>query len=295
MAYTLQIDSFSEENIKERTKLAASPLAGDDDLLLQSILGFSEGDIIYVGKLGQETCEKAVIASMNGTTTVDLASPLQHAHANHSDVTSVIGDKIRVYRAVNVDGSVPSPEAFTVLATREIDPDQVSTYFKDSAGSSAYWYCTSYYNETSLEETPRTEPHRGQDFGNYASLAAIRKEAGFSNAVNLKDSIIAEQRRQAQSEINSALAQSYTVPFSPVPEIIRTLTIQLAAALLLVDAYGEVPPYSTRLKEAREQLRRYADGEAAILDDDGVSQAPSGVSSYFGGEDDRLFRIGDIY
>lgn len=51
----------------------------------------------------------------------------------------------------------PEAEAFIVLATREIDPDQMSTYYRDSAGSSGYWYRFTYFNETTMAETDLLE------------------------------------------------------------------------------------------------------------------------------------------
>ena len=294
MAYTLNIDSFAEQNIRERTTLSSAVDAGVTSLPVVSTVGYAVGDIIYVGPLSREGCEKAVVAAVPSETILTLSAALKLAHSASDDVTSVLGDKIHIYRAVNVDDSVPSDEAFTVLATREIDPDQTSTYYRDSAGSSGYWYRTSYYNETTLEETPLSEAFRGEDFGHYASLTEIRTEAGFDGAIHLKDSVIGQQRRAAESEINAALASVYTVPFDPVPDVVRTLTIQLAAALLLVQAYGNTAPFSTRLKDARAALQEYVDQSASIVDASGQSTAATSVSSYFGTED-RLFGIGDVY
>ena len=91
-------------------------------------------------------------------------------------------------------------------------------------------------DETALTDS---EARHGQDWGNYCSLDEIRAEAGFTSAFNLNDSLIFRHRRSAQSKINTALGSVYTVPFKPVPEIIRTLTIKLAAGMLLQSAYGE--------------------------------------------------------
>lgn len=291
MSFTINIDSFSEENIRERTTLTLPVDVGAEAIKVESTADYAVGDIIYVGTLGAEGCEKAVVASVVDATTLNLADALTLPHAAYGDVTSVLGDKIHIYRAVNVDDSVPGDGAFTILATREIDADQMSTYYQDSAGSSAYWYRTSYFNETTTDGTTLSEAYRGSDFGNYASLKDIRSEAGFTNAYNLKDSVIAEARRQAQSEINSTVVGRYTLPLQPVPEIIRTLTIQLAAALLKVQAYGSVRPYSDELKAARAAIN----GDLNIVDEDGNSTAPAGVSFYPGPDDTRLFRIEDIY
>lgn len=41
---------------------------------------------------------------------------------------------------MNVFDAAPTDDAFTILATSEIDADQMSTYYKDPAGSSGYCY-----------------------------------------------------------------------------------------------------------------------------------------------------------
>ncbi len=74
---------------------------------------------------------------------------------------------IHFYRAANVDGKVPADDLFSVLATRDIDPDQPSTYMTDSAGGSGFWYRSTYFNASTNEETALTdsEARRGQDCG----------------------------------------------------------------------------------------------------------------------------------
>ncbi|MFZ2528757.1 MAG: phage protein Gp36 family protein [Rhodococcus sp. (in: high G+C Gram-positive bacteria)] len=282
MATILNIESFSNTNLRERTTLTAGAEAGASALVVASIAGYAVGDILYVGELSREGCEKVIIQSISGLV-VTLTSALKHDHAAYTPVVSVLGDLIHVYRAANVDGTVPADVAFTVLATRDIDPDQLSTYYTDSSGSSSYWYRFTYYNATTLDETDLADSIavRGDDFGHYASLSEIRAEAGFSNNYNLKDTFIDQQRRAAEAEINTALASAYTVPFTTVPEIIRTLTIQLAAGLLLQDQYGSGSTKgSAKLKAARDQLKAMQNREQTITGEGGVSIATGGISYY---------------
>ncbi|MFF6951823.1 phage protein Gp36 family protein [Streptomyces iakyrus] len=293
MATTLQIDSFNDINIRERSVLTAATLVGAAELPIESTEGYTEGDVIYIGSLSREGCEKAVVASVDDGTTLTVSAGLELAHAAYEPVTSVLGDSIHVYRAANVDGSAPDGDAFSVLATRAIDADQTSTYYRDSTGDSSWWYCFTYYNAVSLEETSLGDstPVRGDDFGHYASLSEIRSEAGFDGAVNLKDSIIDQQRRAAESEINGKLSSAYTVPFTaPVPAVVRTLTIKLAAAMLLVNQYGS--SMEGRLKAVRQELQAYADRSGTITDDDGQSISSSdSVSGYPDENASRMFTV----
>lgn len=266
-------------------------------LHVESVQGYAPGDILYIGALGREGCEKVVIDAMPSATTITLTSSLALDHSQYEPVTSVLGDLIHIYRAADIDGSVPADEMFTVLATRNIDPDQPSSFYTDASGSSAFWYRSTYYNATTTLETSLkdSEPRRGDDFGHYARISEIRKEAGFESALNLKDNDVDQQRRAAESEINAALSLRYTVPFKPVPEIVHTLTVQLAAALLLVNAYGESGVYAKRLKDARDALRAYADGGTPIIGGDGQDTSTDQGVDYDFGDQPRMFSVGDKF
>lgn len=297
MATTLRIDSFHESNIVERGELAADALEGATTLLLRSTQGILVGQIIYVGHLSREGIEKAAVASVDDETTVTLAAPLKLAHRAYEPVTAVLGDKIHIYRAVNVIDTVPADDAFTVFATREIDPDQMSTYYRDSAGSSGYWYRFTYFNEITMTETDLLElpAVRGENAPHYASIREIREAAGFQNAYNLSDSRVELWRRTAEAEINAALAGSYTVPFDPVPEIVHTLTVQLAAALLEEDAYRSSAA-SNKVKQARAALQEYQLGSLAVTDEQGIDLGTSQpVTGWPDESAPRYFSMGDRF
>ena len=272
MPTTLQIPSFASSNLRERTALSADYVSGTS-LPVESTQGFASGDIIYVGQLSREGCEKAVVDAVPSATALTLVSALQTPHSRLDAVTSVLGDTIKIYRASNVDGTPPDTGGFTMLATRTIDPDQTTTYYTDSSGSASFWYRFTYYNASTEEETSLldSEPVRGDDFGHYASVGEIRSEAGFDGAVNLSDVTIDQQRRAAEAEINSTLRGAYTTPFvKPLPQRIRYLTIKLAAGFLLVKAYGSQGNGEQIVKDIRAQLDALQDG-SDVLDDDTVT------------------------
>lgn len=270
MATTLSIPSFAQNNIKERTSLTLDYVSGTA-LTVESTQGFASSDTLYVGALSREGCEKVTVSAVPNATTLTLSSALQTPHSRLDAVTSVLGDRIRIYRAVNVDGSIPADGLFTVIATRSIDPDQLSTYYTDSSGGSNYWYRYTYFNETTLEETSLldSEPRRGDDYGRYCSVSEIRTEAGFENAHNLKDGTIDQQRRAAEAEINSTLRSAYTTPFTkPIPQKIKYLTIKLAAGFLLQAVYhGQSAQGDTLVKDVRAQLK-LLQNKGDVLDDD---------------------------
>lgn len=300
MATTIRIDSFDALNIVERSELSIDSIAGASVLAVRNTEDLVPGQTIYVGQLSREGVEKAVISTVADETTINLVQPLERPHARYEPVTAVLGDSIHIYRAPNVDGTVPADDQFTVLTTRTIDPDQLSTYYRDSTGSSAFWYRYTYFNPVTLEETPLTafDAFRGDDFAHYASLSEIRNEAGFKNATNLADSDIEQKRRDAEAEINASLSGAYTVPFSPVPEIVRTLTIQLASALLLESAYGNASSRQ-KLKDARAAIDSYKLGASVLTDEAGAALTTAESISGFPGNLDRdaprYFRMSDKF
>lgn len=299
MSTTLAIESFNETNLRERTSLTTGASAGDTELLVDSTQGYGAGDIVYVGQLSREGCEKASVAAAANETTLLLSAPLTRAHERFEPVTSVLGDLLHVYRAANINGQVPDEAAFSVLSTRSIDPDQLSTYYTDSAGNSNFWYRNTYYNAVTLADTALGDstPTRGNDFGHYASLSEIRKEAGFENSLNLSDTIVDQQRRAAEAEINTAFGSLYTVPFVKVPEIVHILTIKLAAAMLIDNQYPGTMRADRKLEDARAAIKAIQDGEQTIVDEGGqsVGTATGGVAFWPDETEYRAFYMGDSF
>lgn len=300
MSTTLNIESFGDINLQgqPRTALTVAANVGDTTITVDDTQDYATGGIIYLGALSRSGCEEAAVASVANATTLNLSSPLALPHARFDQVLGVLGDKINIYRAPNVDGNVPADVAFSVIATRQIDAENRSTYYIDSAGSSDYWYKFTYYNATSSDETDLGDSVavRGDDFGHYASLTEIRSEAKFENAVNLKDSAVDQQRRAAETEINTSLAATYKTPFTPVPDYIHTLTIQLAAGLLMDYAYNGASPSATaKIKAARAQIMTLQSQTGTINDASGNSLSTSTITSYPDATVPTQFVIGDRF
>jgi hypothetical protein len=295
MSTVLKVQSFSESNIRERSLLAATLAVGSQTATFESTQGFETGQPIYVGVPGNERCEKLVVQAVLDATRVQFVAPAAYEHKTYEPVLGVLGDLIKIYRALNVDGRAPADEMFTVLATRNIDSDQPMTYYTDSSGSANYWYKYTYFNQLTNAETSLADsvPVRGDDFGHYATLSAIRSEAGFANATNLSDVDVDQQRRAAETEINATLANYYATPFKPVPDAVRVLTEKLAAAFLKYNAYGS--KYQKLVDEARASVQLYANQGSSITDDEGNSLSTTEGVSYDFGDQPRMFEIGQKF
>lgn len=294
MATTINIDSYDDINLKQETTLAAPVLAGATQLSVVSSADFAVDDHVIVGNICRDGAEMASVASITNGTTITLSAALNVAHSASEPLTAVIGDVARIYRAPYVEGQLPDDASFTQLVDRALEVDQPSTYYRDPDGSSAYWYRYTYASSTGTDETEPMAAIRGDDFGHYASLSEIRKAAGFVNAVNLQDSAIDIQRRTAEAEINSTFASAYTTPFVPVPGLINTLTIQLAAALLR-DAAFHTSQTAAEVKAARQAIAT-AVASGQITDGDGTSLSTGAQVGYAPDETaPRAFWMGQVF
>ena len=119
-------------------------------------------------------------------------------------------------------------------------------------------------------------------------------KAGFEKAVNLEEKYVTAARRAAQTEIDAALKVRFTVPFSPVPDKVRELTIKIAAYSLKQDAYGDIGSQKS-LEALRKQLEAIAAGEVALVDEEGNDlDSTPGVTGSFGNAP-RMFHVGQKF
>lgn len=241
MSQTLKLTNYPVENIIEETLLNADMAAGTS-MTVRDNQGFSADDFILIGNKGSETGEIRTVATVNADlVSVTITAATKLAHDRFEPVYKLFGDQMKLYRAANVDGSIPANASFSVVATIDIDPDQQSTAYTDSTGSSDYWYKRTFYNQTSTEETPLADApaYRGAQYPAYATIEQIRNKAGLENNRWITDEKVDEKRRSAQSIIDARLQGTYTVPFTPpVNQLINEITQLYAAGLLLTQSYS---------------------------------------------------------
>jgi len=73
----------------------------------------------------------------------------------------------------------------------------------------------------------------------YTTIAEVRSSTGFSNATNISDAVITAYIADADSIINSEIADIYTLPLASTPEIIETISRNIVIGLLYANEYGE--------------------------------------------------------
>lgn len=317
MSQLLNISNFGSLNVLETTRLTTDVAIAATALPVENPQNFTTGQPIVVGLLASETSELVLTTGAPSGSNI-TAGALVRAHTALDPVTLLFGDKLVIYRAPNVDGSVPADNAFSVLATIDVDVDQASTSYTDAAGGADYWYKFVYKNSVSNATTDlanATAAHGGTA-NDYCSISAIRDEAGFSNNRNITDETIDQHRQAAQAEINGKLSGRFIVPFTaPINAYIADLTKRLAAGFLLLSQFGAYTvsdSYNgqTRVDKVRAELKDLQEGNSTLV---GVASAAIGGGSTGanGGFDawpnsntasadgdvgggERMFRVSDI-
>lgn len=312
MSLTLKIENYANANITERTHLTAPVTPGLTELTVANTNRIAANDSLLIGTPGSETGEIRSVADVTApnSVTTDAAS---FNHPEDEAVAVLFGTNIRIYRALSSNGDTPADDAFTLLATITIDPDQLATTYVDPAGSNHYWYKRTYYNPTSQAETDLADSiamrgHNDSDV--YATVESIRDAAGFANNPNISDPYIDGFRVTAQAEVDNWLAGRYTTPFTaPINPMIANITKMMAAGLLLLDQYGDYTTSDTKngqskIDWAEKRLASLKDGQLVLTNQAGnETPAPSGMG-FNGwpnnktvddsGGNDFLFHIGDI-
>lgn len=271
MSSTLKIDNFISVNIQERARLAANVEPGATSIVLDNNQDIAANDFMLVGRAGASTAEITTVQTVVGAT-IATTNPLRLRHDQYEDVLVLFGDKIKIYRAANVDGTQPADGSFAAITPLgvAIDSDQLSTSYTDPIGSSDYWYKYTYFNSITNEETPLSNSlaARGGAVGIYATLDDIRSAAGFEKNQNITDPYIDSFRRSAQDQINGKLAGIYVVPFAaPVNNFITQITKSLAAGHIKLDQFGNNNDEGNSMIEwAEAQLDKIRSGDLVLTD-----------------------------
>lgn len=270
MSTTLKIDNYTSVNVKERTSLATDIEPAATSLTLVNNQNIAPGDYILVGNPGSETGEIRVAASVSGATIV-VSDAITLRHDAYESVVGLIGNQLKIYRALNVDGTQPADSKFEVYGTPvDIDPDQLSTTYTDPTGGPGYWYKSTFFNSTTSAETALADSGaaRGGNVGNYATLDEIRDLAGFKNNRNIADSKIQEFRSNAQDQVNGSLSGVYVIPFvAPINGYINLITKTLAAGFLKLDQFGQSNEDGNEMITwAQAQLKAIRGGDLTLTD-----------------------------
>lgn len=313
MAEVLRPTNFDAINVLEKTELSADAAAGQKVANVLSAQGIATDDFYIVGELVGELAELAQLDSKTGNALTAVAN-LTQSHKKGEAVTKIFGNKIKLYRAANVDGSVPADGSFSEIITLDIDVDQNYTEYTDSSGGAGYWYKKTYYNSENLSETDLADAVavRGGNYGYYVTWEEVRGEAGLGGNKWIEASVYQDKLKKAQSEVNTSIrVGGYTLPLTVVPEVIKHATVLLAAGYVLTRDYGPENAGTSKdgerkIKQAREILKGIEDGSQPLTDDNTgadlandtpgrVAGYPDDTAAYNTPSEDRFFRTTDKF
>ena len=139
---------------QQRTFLTAAVTAGASTLTVENIDGFSIGEYLVIGRIGDESSE--IVRIHTGTaptgTTITLNAAIVRSHTIDTVVQRTPFNQAEFSRATASGG------AKSVLATSDLDVDQEFTVYDDTANSTGFAYirfknsATSTYSDYSDEQ-----------------------------------------------------------------------------------------------------------------------------------------------
>jgi hypothetical protein len=286
---TFNVPGFLSNNIVTDLDVAANAALGQNQITFISVEGLSNNDYLVISR-NMEVAEILKVQSISGQT-VTFTTNLVQNHNEHEHADKINGDQIQVWRAPNVDGTIPDDSTFVVLGSAvSIQPDQPYTQVTDAAGGDAWWYKFTYHNSTSGADTDLSEAEavRGGGYGDLCSIQDIIDEAGLKD-VKTDPSLLAGYRAESQYEVNGGLASAgYLIPLQTqngalfIPPNVTGITKRLAAGFALTKNYGTVKPGSAKdgaakRDEARQAVAMIQLNDVLLLDTNGTQLAKAAL------------------
>jgi len=310
MSQTIVIENFPDSNVSEMSYLTIDALLGQAKVNIENADNVNADDYVIIGLPGDENSEIKQVNSLSSLE-VTLKTNLLTSHFKNDPFTVIRANQAKIYRAVNVDGSIPDDSDFSEIATITLEADQLSTEYVDTSGGDGYWYKYTFYNQTSQSETDIADAIavRGGNYGMYATVEEVRNEAGLSGNRWITDRQIMAKLDQAQSEVDGSLIiGGYDLPLANVPEMVKNATLLLAAGYLLSKEYG--PEHTgtnkdgqLKIKMGRDILTKIENGLIALVDPitkAEISQGESGISGFPDAttedtDSERKFSVEDVW
>jgi phage gp36-like protein len=268
--------AVTEDFIKtERTELAADAAAGSNvSLTLLNNGGFTNSAFVVIGYEGNELCEMEQInQAPSGNTSIRVAT-LKFNHQKGEPVTVYRYDKRKFYGATSATGSFAELTADGSPLPIQVD-DPTGTIIEYTGIEGYTYFKATYYNSTTTDETSQDDSDAvlANESVRYASLYAIRKHAGLAGNPRYSESRLETKRKQAENEINSAIAAKYVLPLSEVPHLVSQICELLAAGYIDYEEFGKNGEGVKWLGEGRALLKAIQKGTQLLIGTDGTELA----------------------
>ena len=263
----------TEDFIKiERSSLGADIAAGSAVTVpLLSNDGFSDNSYIVIGREGAEKTELQQIDGVVSAGTDVVVATVTFAHKKGDPVTLYRYNQRKIYGSILAAG--PYVELTTDGSPKTIQVDDPQGTILEYTGAEGYiFFKATYYNAETTDETDTadSEAVEADESKRYTSLYQIRVQAGLTQNPFINDSRIERKRKQAESEINSAIFGRYTLPLDEIPPLISTICDLLAGGYLDFEEFGPDGEGVKWLGEARAILKRITTGKQHLVGTDGT-------------------------
>ena len=294
----------TEDFIKlERTRLSADVVAGTNVTLpLESSDGLSANDFIVIGHEGNELSELQQINQSVSSDTSARVATLKFNHVKGEPVTKYRYNQRKFY------GSLTETGTYTELTAdgspKAIQADDPQGTLLEYTGDEGYLYFkATYYNSVQALETDIADAMAvsADESLRYTSLYLIRKHAGMVGNPYYSELLLEVKRKQAENEVQSALAGRYTLPLTEIPALIQYVTTILAAGYIDYEEFGKDGEGVKWLGEARAILKGFQKGERLLIGSDGTELGRRDNADRLSGipndstTEERIFKIDDRF
>lgn len=250
--------------------------------------------------IGWEGNELAELQQVNDTVypgTDIRVETLKFNHKKGEPVTIYRYNQRKFYGSVTEGGPYYALTSYGSPKAISVDNPQ-GTQIEYNGTEGYLYFKATYYNSTTTEETDQSDATSasGSDTQRYATLYAIRKHAGLVGNGAYSDLRLEVKRTQAESEINSSLANKYILPLTEVPAILGNICELLAAGYIDFEEFGENGEGVKWLGEARGLLKNLREGTQVLIGMDGHELATNGnlqsIQSFPSSKDEAPAKFG---
>ena len=196
----------------QKTTLTASVSSGTS-ISIGSNEGLSANDYLVIGNLTKDNAELKNISTISGLT-VTVDSAIENSHTSGESISKTNYNQIQIYRASSSTG------AYSLLTTVDVDFSNQNgeTIYTDIVGTSAYYYKTKYYNETTTVASSFSDAAKGTGLGAYVTIEKFRVLTGVIGADMDQGRPLADVVRDLKLRQNgpgSSYEEKYMAPFKP--------------------------------------------------------------------------------
>lgn len=234
------------ELVQELTQISSSLAAGSTTLEAKSTQGLAANGYIILGKIGTEQAELRKISSVTDIDTFIITAATSFPHPQGALISEIAFNQIEISRKASASSS------YSVIATVDIDVDDLVTTYDDTSGQSTSVYRVRLYNATT---------------GQYSDYSPELKGTGFSSrAVKPMIDAVLRRLRDPKGEFHSREAVMQEIQFQ-YEELVNSL-IQASAEYYRRDV--EIPmesfKYEYSLPDDFREVHEVLNGDGSVVD-----------------------------